>query len=593
MKIKSYNFRFNLIISYLLIVLVSFGTISFFQDRNLEENLLKDIKSSLVSQAYLIESQIPPENFRKDNMDYLDSLAKTLSAKIRSRITLVNNRGDVLADSQEPLEEVLRMENHAGRPEIKSALSGKTGEEIRYSATLKMNMLYIALPVRGKGNEAVGAVRLSLPLASVQKMLLSVRKTIFLSFLLALGLAFILSLVLANRIARPINRIIYASRKFSQGDFSHKILSDSRDEIGELADTLNAMAQNLEDKIKEIEIKNQHLVAILECMVEGIIVVDKTSRIVSVNPTIGKIFNITKQDAQGKLFLEVIRNTDIGDIISSVLTNGRFVSRELSLLWPVQRIFSIDASAIFENNAVSGCLLVVHDITGIRRLETMRRDFVANVSHELKTPLTSIKGFVETLLEGALDDKENNRVFLKIIQDHTQRLDSLVNDLLSLSYLESREIVLQKTDFKLRQQVEEIILGFKSQIQKKSIEIKDDLRPNFSVKADKNRLGQVLTNLIDNAIKFNKEKGSIRIYGQEIDGKIKIVVEDLGAGIPVKDIPRIFERFYRVDKARSRELGGTGLGLSIVKHIVELHGGEVGVESAEGLGSKFFFILPA
>ncbi|HOW35623.1 MAG TPA: ATP-binding protein [Candidatus Omnitrophota bacterium] len=593
MKIKSYNFRFNLIISYLLIVLVSFGTISFFLDRNLEENLLKDIKSSLVNQAYLIENQILPENLRKENTAYLDSLVKILGPKIQCRITLVNHQGDVLADSQETREEVLEMENHANRSEIRSALFGKTGEEIRYSSTLKINMLYIALPVKGAGDEIIGAVRLSLPLASIQKMLLSVRKTVFLSFLLALGLAFVLSLVLTNRIARPINRIIHASRKFSQGDFSHKIFSDSKDEIGELADTLNAMAQNLEDKIKEVEIKNQHLVAILECMVEGIIVVDKTSRIISVNPTVGKIFNVTKQEAQGKLFLEVIRNTDIRDIISSVLENGQFISRELSLLWPVQRIFSIDASAIFEDNTVNGCLLVIHDITEIRRLETMRRDFVANVSHELKTPLTSIKGFVETLLEGALDDKENNRVFLKIIQDHTERLDNLVNDLLSLSHLESRTIVLQKSDFKLRQQVEEIILGFKSQIQKNSIEIRDDLPAGLSVRGDKNRLGQVLTNLIDNAIKFNKEKGSIRIYVQEISGMIKITVEDSGAGIPEKDIPRIFERFYRVDKARSRELGGTGLGLSIVKHIVELHGGEVGVESAEGLGSKFFFTLPA
>ncbi|MGB4521098.1 MAG: ATP-binding protein, partial [Candidatus Omnitrophota bacterium] len=216
----------------------------------------------------------------------------------------------------------------------------------------------------------------------------------------------------------------------------------------------------------------------------------------------------------------------------------------------------------------------------------------ANVSHELKTPLTSIKGFVETLLEGALDDKENNRNFLKIIQDHAERLNNLVEDLLSLSHLESKEIVLNKKSLNLRQQLEEVISGFKSQLKKMNVEIKNDLSVSIMVDVDRDRIEQVFTNLIDNAIKFNKEKGFVMIYGEETNDKVRITVEDSGIGIPERDIPRIFERFYRVDKARSRELGGTGLGLSIVKHIIELHNGSVGVESTEGFGSKFWFVLP-
>jgi two-component system phosphate regulon sensor histidine kinase PhoR len=261
-------------------------------------------------------------------------------------------------------------------------------------------------------------------------------------------------------------------------------------------------------------------------------------------------------------------------------------------MWPVQKIFQINASPIFKKEEVSGCLLVIHDITEIRKLETMRRDFVANVSHELKTPLTSIKGFVETLLEGALEDKENNRHFLKIIQEHGERLNKLVDDLLSLSHLESKEILLEKGIFNLRQQVEKVIMGFKEQLKKRNVDIKNEIPANISINADKDKIEGVFTNLIDNAIKFNKENGSIKISSQQEGDKIKIIVEDSGVGIPDKDIPRIFERFYRVDKARSAELGGTGLGLSIVKHIVELHGGTVGVESVEGLGSKFWFTLP-
>lgn len=409
---------------------------------------------------------------------------------------------------------------------------------------------------------------------------------------IALGLAFLSSLLLTRDMTLKLHKFVRISDSFSKGDFSHKIFLDSKDELGELASTLNSMAQNLEDKIHEIEIKNQHLVAILESMVEGIIVVDKASRIVSINSSVEKIFNISKQNLEGKVFLEVIRNNDIAEIINKVLKKGEFTSCELTLMWPVQKIFQINASPIFEKEEVSGCLLVIHDITEIRKLETMRRDFVANVSHELKTPLTSIKGFVETLLEGALEDKENNRHFLKIIQEHGERLNKLVDDLLSLSHLESKEILLEKGIFNLRQQVEKVIMGFKEQLKKRNVDLKNEIPANISINADKDKIEGVFTNLIDNAIKFNKENGIIKISSQQEGDKIKSIVEDSGVGIPDKDIPRIFERFYRVDKARSRELGGTGLGLSIVKHIVELHGGTVGVESVEGLGSKFWFTLP-
>ncbi len=386
--------------------------------------------------------------------------------------------------------------------------------------------------------------------------------------------------------------MIDVSRRFAEGDFSRRIVCTSQDEIGQLASTLNKMAQDIETKIGEVGEHNQQLGAIFSSMIEGIIVVDKSGRIASINPTIEKIFDIKRKDVEGKHFLEAVRNHEISGIIEEVLHAGSGVSSEISLVLPVQKIFQVNAVPIFDNKNISGCLVVIHDITEIRRLETVRSDFIANVSHELKTPLTSIKGFVETLLDGALDEKENSHEFLKIVYDHAERLNNLVNDLLSLSYLESKDIILKKSVFNLRQQVEEVILGFGSQLKKKNIKISDEIPHNISISADKNRIVQVLTNFIDNAIKFNREKGTIRILNEDAGAKMKILIEDSGVGIPEKDIPRIFERFYRVDKARSRELGGTGLGLSIVKHIVELHGGEVGVQSSEGLGSKFWFTLP-
>ncbi|MDD5692760.1 MAG: ATP-binding protein [Candidatus Omnitrophica bacterium] len=355
---------------------------------------------------------------------------------------------------------------------------------------------------------------------------------------------------------------------------------------------LNSALELLKERLNTLENENNRGRAILDSMVEGVIVVDKDTRVLSLNPTAEKIFNTTRESALGRIFLEVFPNNDIAEVIALVLGRGEFISRELNLVWPVQKVFQVNASPISESGAVSGCLLVIHDITEIRRLENMRRDFVANVSHELKTPLTSIKGFVETLLEGALDDKENSVNFLKIINNHADRLNTLINDLLDLSHIESKGVALKKDKFALSILVDEIMPVFRSHAKKKGIEIRNEIPQGLQITADRSKIEQVLVNLINNAIKYNKEKGSVRIYSEPLASGIKVVVEDSGAGIPAKDIPRIFERFYRVDKARSRELGGTGLGLSIVKHIIELHSGSVGVESTEGLGSKFWFTIP-
>jgi two-component system phosphate regulon sensor histidine kinase PhoR len=590
MAIKK-SFKSKLILSYVFVIVVSFAFVAFFLDKNLEENSLRNIQSSLVAQARLIENQIVAEIVKKEDVGSLGILVKSVSPKTDCRITIIDRKGTVLAESEKSKQETLSMENHINRPEVKTALTGNIGIDTRYSPTLRIDMLYVALPLKDK-NEITGILRLALPLESVQKTLFAIRKIVLIGLIFALVLAFVLGSVVAGNTITPINRMIHVSRRFSEGDFSRRVIRGSKDEIGELANTLNKMAQDIEDKIKEIKTQNQKLAAIFNSMIEGVIVVDDKGLIVSINPTIEKIFGVSKKDAEGKIFLEAIRNNDIPEVINAVLRKGQGASAELTLVYPISKIFEVNATPIFDDNKVTGCLVVIHDITEIRRLETMRSDFIANVSHELKTPLTSIKGFIETLLEGALDDKENNRNFLTIIQEHAERLNNLVNDLLSLSHLESNEIVLEKEGVNLRQQVEGVILGFKSQLKKKNIEVKDELSASLSIKADKNKIEQVFTNLIDNAIKFNKEQGLVKIYSQDVNGKIKIVVEDSGIGVPDKDITRIFERFYRVDKARSRELGGTGLGLSIVKHIIELHNGSVGVESTEDFGSKFWIILP-
>jgi two-component system phosphate regulon sensor histidine kinase PhoR len=586
------NFRFKLMLSYIAVILVSFGVIAFFLDRQLEKRSVHQIESALISQAYIIEDRVASE--KKNGIDEkgLSGLIKKMGVKAECRVTVIDRAGIVLADSEESGESLSRMDNHIGRPEVRTALQGNVGVNTRRSPTLGIYMLYVAVPMAA-GRDIFGVVRLALPLESVQNTLWSVRRTILLGLLIAVALAVISGSFIASHAIKSIDRMIHVSRKFSEGDFGRRILQAPPDEIGELANTLNKMAQNIEDKIKEIRVQNQSLEAIFNSMVEGVLVVDRASRIISVNRTITKIFGVDKDAVVGKLFLEAIRNNGMAALLNAVLEKGAGVSAELELVYPVRGIFQVNGTPIFDNDNVSGCLAVIHDITQIRRLETVRRDFVANVSHELKTPLTSIKGFVETLRDGAIEDKENSRTFLDIIQDHADRLDKLVNDLLVLSRLESEEIFLDRTTFNIKKQVDEVLMGFQSLLKKRGISVKNELSDSLSVDADKDRMVQVVTNLMDNAIKFNKTDGYVKIYGFDDGTGIRIVFEDSGCGIPVKDMPRIFERFYRVDKARSREMGGTGLGLSIVKHIIELHGGEVGVESIEGAGSKFWFTLPA
>mgnify|MGYP001765993152 CR=1 FL=1 len=585
------SFRSKLILSYILLIFFSLSFVAFYLDKNLQEQALEEIKASLVNEAKLVEYNIAASLSGSLNQERLYQLYHDLASRVNSRFTVIDLDGRVVADSEKDPQSVAKMENHLSRPEVYQALQRGMGQEIRYSSTLKIDMLYVAVLIK-QGNVNIGVLRLALPLTSVQKVLSAVRRTILVSLFFTLGLAFLLGSVLAQTIIRPLNRIIYTSKKFAQGDFKRRIFYLATDEVGQLATTLNKMAQDIEEKMREIDTKSQHLEAVFNSMVEGVIVTDASEKIISINHAIEGLFQVSREQAQGGFILEGIRNSEISGLINEALKKAEFISREVVLVLPEFRIVQVNVSPVFEKNEVTGSVAVIHDITQLRHLEKIRQDFVANISHELKTPLTSIKGFVETLLDGALEDKANSLDFLKTIDNHVNRLNALIDDLLELAHLESQEIALNKTRFNLAALVNQIVLGFKAQAKNRNLTISLKLPPDLEIFADRNKIEQVFSNLIHNAVKYNKENGSVLIYSELFEAKLKITIEDSGVGIPLKDIPRIFERFYRVDKARSRQLGGTGLGLSIVKHIIELHGGQVGVESTEGLGSKFSLIIP-
>jgi len=383
------------------------------------------------------------------------------------------------------------------------------------------------------------------------------------------------------------------AKSMAQGDFSRKASIHSRDEIGDLARALNVMSEDIKDKIEKINSERVKLDLVLSSMFEGVIVTDAEEQIILMNPSLRKLFFL-ETSPEGKMPLEVIRNTAVEEMVERIIKGRQHLAtEEIVVNTPEEKTFKINGVPIMRNNRLEGAILVFHDITELRRLEKIRRDFVANVSHELRTPISSIKGYAETLLEGALEDKDNAREFINIIYQDANRLASLINDLLDLSKIESDKLKMSFTALDPVVLIKKAVTIVDNQAKAKSITLKVDIPQSLPrIRADETRFSQVMINLLDNAVKYSSEGGSATISAQVVENGLQVDISDTGIGISEADLPRIFERFYRVDKARSRELGGTGLGLSIVKHIVSAHGGQIRVKSEPGHGSTFSFIIP-
>lgn len=411
--------------------------------------------------------------------------------------------------------------------------------------------------------------------------------------------ALFLGIFIARTLTEPLADMVYVVRKISEGNFRARAWVRSKDETGILAEAINQMTSKLEERIKTISENTNELMAILSSMIEGVIAIDKNERVMMINEAAKKMFNLYGGNIIGRPYWEIIRNNELYNCITSVLVEGHTRNAEITNVLSGNRVFRSQIAPIFElperkhgEKKVTGAVLVFNDITDLRRLEKVRIDFVANVSHELKTPITSIKGFVETLKEKALNEPENARKFLGIIESHTDRLNNLINDLLNLSRIESKDIPLKITEIDPLPVINNVAGCLADKVQQKRQVLSVELPDNFPrLMADETLLEQAITNLLDNAVKYTQDGGKITVTGMDEEGRIRIEVADTGMGIPAKDLPRIFERFYRVDKARSREMGGTGLGLAIVKHIMAAHGGSVTVESNLGAGSKFTLLF--
>lgn len=464
---------------------------------------------------------------------------------------------------------------------------------------------------------AVGLTVLTSPDTALVERLKESWLTLVIWGLLALAAAAVLGFLFARQVTQPILEMTTAAYRMAEGDFSCKMSAPSSDEIGQLGRALNLMAKRLEDRLAELEGERAKGAAILDSMVEGVVAVDGANRILFINASACRLLNAPSVAADGRPFLEVIRNKEMLDLLNHTLKEGAFAQQELQIFTPVQRILQVHASALKGRERTSGAMLVLHDVTELRRLEMVRTEFVANVSHELRTPLTSIRGYLETLLEGGLEDREHARPFLEVIHKHTERLGRLLDDLLDLSNLELGKATLHWCPTSLAEVIESSMAIYGLQANKLGIDLRVVLPNNLPlVLADRDRLVQILINLLDNGLKFTPSGGTVTVTARlvssfefrvpssepktrnskletaSVSELVEIAVEDTGVGIPSQDLPRITERFYRVDRARSRDLGGTGLGLAIVKHLVKAHGGELAIESQLNQGTTVRFTLP-
>ena len=521
------------------------------------------------------------------------------AARSGARVTIIDNTGRVLVDSE---ADAGKMENHADRLEFQDALARGTGQSVHRSVTLGHELVYRAQRYDQPGNPPI-VIRLALPLSQIDLSLVELRQRQLVATLVVLLIGALVAFAFARMFAARVQRLQRFSQRIAEGDFRPLIREGPRDELSDLADSLNLTAARMDREIRLLSGERNRSSAILRSMVEGVAVIDAEERLVFYNRAFSEILNVDPASAEGRPLIEVIRNSDLLSLIRRALrgeeglqtdiTMGITQTQSFSITAAPVKALDVSASGRAPNEKPSGAVVVLHDVTELRRLERVRQDFVANVSHEFKTPLTAIQGFAETLLAGALDDPENNRRFLEIIRNHAMRLARLTNDLLKLARIEAGKMELEFSSVGLLELIEACTETTLLKANRKEITLEITVPPQLpAVRGDAALLRDVLQNLLDNAIQYTPPRGHISVTASAGKREAVITVTDTGIGIPLADSERIFERFYRVDAARSREAGGTGLGLSIAKHIVEAHGGKLWVESTVGQGSKFSFSLP-
>ena len=572
------------VVTVLVVVAAGWHVLSFLKDVYYAE-AAKDLES----RARLIEPRVAEALSAED--DELVRLAQELGRRSATRITVVLPSGEVVADSDHDLA---TMDNHADRPEIQEACADRRGVATRYSFTLDEQLMYVAIPL-SKGDRVSAVLRTARPVSAVDEALTTLRRRII---LLGIALAAVMALgalALTQRLAAQLDGVRDAAQRFARGELGYRLPTQGSAEASGLALAMNDMAAQFDEQLRSLAQERNEREALLTSMVEGVIAVDSDERVIMLNRAAGELFGVEPAEARGRMLQEVARYPALQQLAHQALEAGHVVEAEVEVTGEGVRHLQAHGTLL---RGVEGhgdaVLLVLNDVTNLRRLETIRRDFVANVSHELRTPITSIRGFVETLRDGALNDPGDARRFLGIIEKQADRLNAITEDLLALSRLEQPwgRTATSREPTPLLPIVEAAIDACNPGAAAKSIRLRLEADDNPVAWVNDELLEQAIVNLIDNAVKYSGPDTAVTAHVSQSDAEVVIRVADEGPGIEARHLDRIFERFYRVDKARSRQAGGTGLGLAIVKHIAQAHGGHVDVESTLGLGSTFSIHIP-
>jgi two-component system phosphate regulon sensor histidine kinase PhoR len=586
-----HNLFWKLALTFVALLVSVLLAVDFFAERALSEDYARTAFAQLAAIARIAQarpphlSAIPPVN--PEEISALQKWVAEMAAS-GARITVITPDGLVLADSQ---SDPRTMENHAGRPEIRDALAKGEGQSMRHSVTIDRDLLYYAVK-QNVGAPSPVVLRFAIPPANARELLGSFRRNLWFASFIILLLAAAASLLVSLGISERIERLEEFSRRVAEGDFRPLPGDGSGDALEKLGASLNQTAARLDQTIRTLTEERNLSSAILGSMVEGVAVVNGAERLVFANHSFAEILELHALPKSGSAFLEVVRQTEMIEAVRKVLAGEPRVEAEIVTGTLRQHFFAATVAAVRAGDT-SGAVVVLHDITELRKLERVRRDFVANVSHEFRTPLTAIQGFAETLLAGAMNDPQHRERFLEIIVEHSRRLARLTEDLLMLSKMDADRLELEVRRVNVAQLIESCMETSRHRAAEKEIEISvKPINGLPDVAGDRRRLAEVLQNLLDNATQYTLSRGKIVVSAEARGAEVVFIVADTGIGIPKADQPRIFERFYRVDAARSREAGGTGLGLSIAKHIVEVHGGRIWVDSEVGRGSRFHFTVP-
>jgi len=552
-----------------------------------DDTIIIEDKNVLTQRSNLIKEKL--ETTELDSVD-LGKFVQRYDNLSGARVTLIQINGKVIADSREAPGQ---MDNHADRPEVIEALAGKTGISERYSFTLKEDFMYAAVPVYGKDGKMIYILRTGYPLTGVQKEAKNANTGLLLTVIFFGIIILVLGFFGVKNLLQPIENIKEAALRYSKGDFSKKIYPPNDNELKTLAESLNSMAAQLDEKLDIIGEQNNLQEVVLESMKEGVLAVDYEERVLLLNTTAAKILNISDINVQGKTLQEVIRVSEIQKFFKKLISEESPQEAEIILQHEKDKYLQLSGTMLYDMDSKAlGALVVFNDITNLKYLDTLKKDLVANVSHELRTPVTTIKGFIETLKEGAIDDPKNAERFLNIISKHIDRLNMLIDDLLILSKLEEKPDEIKMTSEMIKPVLSSVAEDYDFKAHEKKIDLNINCEDKLEAKINKHLIEQAIGNLVDNAIKYSDKKTSIELGAYIEDDKLILYVNDEGYGITQDHMPRLFERFYRVDKGRSREEGGTGLGLAIVKHIINTMNGTIEVDSTPGVGTKFTVKIP-